>query len=464
MKARLSWIVEVLKAKPHYTTASDEASVVFGVSTDSRTIEENQLFVPLVGEHFDGHRFLDKAVSQGAVASLWQKDHPMPEQVDIPLILVEDTLQALQQLAHVYRMTFSIPVIAITGSNGKTTTKDLVASVLQRRFRVHKTKGNLNNHIGLPLTLLSMDDQTEVAVIEMGMNNKGEIALLSQIARPTHAIVTNIGESHIEFLGSREGIADAKLEILEGLATDGVLVFDGDEPLILSRIAGLPQKMLSVGWNRQNEDYPEKVEPFGDQGYRFWSHRGASPFVLPILGKHNIVNSLYAINIGRELGLSEEEIAEGLSQVTLTGMRLERMAGKNDLTIINDAYNASPTSTKAALRLLSELEPEKEKWALLGEIREIGGEWEQEYHRELGRYAVEMGVSRLLTVGEKGKWIAEGAEELRDSMTIEVLSFTDRDDATKWLLQHAHPNAVLLVKASRAAQLDLVAKAIAKED
>lgn len=457
MKARLSWIQEVTKADLLSTVPGDVALIAWGVSTDTRTLQENQLFVPLVGDQFNGHHYVDQAIAQGAVAAFWQKDHPVPADVRVPLLLVEDTLTALQQLAHAYRMTLDIPIIGITGSNGKTTTKDLVASVLQTRYRVHKTKGNLNNHIGLPLTLLSIEEGTEVAVVEMGMSGKGEIALLTQIAKPTHAIITNIGESHIEYLGSREAIAEAKLEILEGLVSDGTFVYDGEEPLLRERVKAIAQQKIPVGWSKEQVDSPEEIEMQGT-AYSFRSSKSQHSFTLPILGRHNILNALYAIEIGRALGLTEDEIATGLSQVTVTGMRLEKVTGKNGITIINDAYNASPTSTKAALRLLVEIEPDQEKWALLGEIREIGGTWEEEYHRDLGRYAVDLGVERLLTVGEKGKWIAEGAKERDHAQRLEIYSFADRQEAANWLLQHSNENTVLLVKASRGAQLDQVVK------
>ncbi|WP_052807441.1 UDP-N-acetylmuramoyl-tripeptide--D-alanyl-D-alanine ligase [Risungbinella massiliensis] len=459
MKARLSWIQEVTKADLLSIVPSDEALIAWGVSTDTRTLQENQLFVPLVGDQFNGHHYLDRAVAQGAVAAFWQKDHPVPADLKVPLLLVEDTLTALQQLAHAYRMTLDIPIIGITGSNGKTTTKDLVASVLQTRFRVHKTKGNLNNHIGLPLTLLSIEEETEIAVVEMGMSGKGEIALLSQITRPTHAIITNIGESHIEFLGSREAIAEAKLEILEGLSTKGMFVYDGEEPLLQERVKSITQQKIPVGWSKEQVDSPEDIEMEGDT-YTFISRKSQHRFTLPILGRHNILNALYAIEIGRALGLTEDEIATGLSQVTVTGMRLEKVTGKNGITIINDAYNASPTSMKAALHLLVEIEPDREKWALLGEIREIGGTWEEEYHRDLGRNAVELGIDCLLTVGEKGKWIADGAKERNHEGKLQIHSFVDRQEASNWLLQHSNENTVLLVKASRGAQLDQVVKII----
>ena len=194
-------------------SVSERSLLVHGVSTDTRTLLSNQLFVPLIGDRFDGHEFAEKAAQRGAVAALWQRDHPYPDPAPFPLILVEDTLRALQELAAHVRREMKLPVVAVTGSNGKTTSKEFIASVLSIRFRVHKTEGNLNNHIGLPLTLIATPADAEVVVVELGMNHAGEIARLSRISAPDVGVITNVGEAHLEFLGSRAAIADAKLEI-----------------------------------------------------------------------------------------------------------------------------------------------------------------------------------------------------------------------------------------------------------
>lgn len=212
-----------------------EKITIEGVTTDSRNVRKGNLFVPIIGEKFNGHDFVEKAFENGAHASLWSRSVPNPPQ-DKPLIIVDDTLAALQQIASHYLLEVNPKVVGITGSNGKTTTKDMIASVVGTRYRVHKTKGNFNNHIGLPLTILDMPEDTEVAVLEMGMNAKGEIELLSSIARPDIAVITNIGDAHLQDLGSREGIAEAKLEIIKGLKENGTLIYHGDEPLLKKRL------------------------------------------------------------------------------------------------------------------------------------------------------------------------------------------------------------------------------------
>ncbi|MBA4601165.1 UDP-N-acetylmuramoyl-tripeptide--D-alanyl-D-alanine ligase [Thermoactinomyces mirandus] len=453
MERTCNWILKTTDGE-WFGSPVDIFRLVKGVSTDTRTLCPNQLYIPLTGEHFDGHQFIGQAVERGAAAALWKKGRPLPESPDIPFIVVNDPLKALQQLAAGYRAESRVKVIAVTGSNGKTTTKDLVASVLSERYSVHKTKGNLNNHIGVPLTLLSMPEQTDLAVVEMGMNHSGEIAVLSKIARPDVAVITNIGESHIEHLGSREGIARAKLEIREGLSSDGTIIFDGDEPLLRLYLRDETRSQIRVGWLEDADDAPEQAEVMGTRGIVFRSRKKGTWFTLPLLGRHNIKNALYAVEVARHFSLTEQEIASGLANANLTGMRLELKKAKNGMLIINDAYNASPTSMRAALDLLAEIEPEREKWALLGDILEIG-EQEESYHREIGVYAMKKGINRLYTIGERGRWIYEGAVEAKNSAQT-LVHFHTLDDAVNSLTKEGNQKSVLLVKASRAAQLDQI--------
>ncbi|MBS7530287.1 UDP-N-acetylmuramoyl-tripeptide--D-alanyl-D-alanine ligase [Hazenella sp. IB182353] len=427
---------------------ADRYRMVRGVSTDTRTLQINNVYVPLVGEHFDGHDFVEQAIEKGAAAILWQEHYPLPSTCELPIIRVQDTLRALQMIATSYRQELDASIVAITGSNGKTTTKDLTASILERQYRVHKTAGNLNNHIGVPLTLLSMPEDTEIGIIEMGMNHAGEIGLLSKMAHPNIAVITNIGESHIEFLGSREGIAKAKLEILEGLAEDGVFICDGDEPLLT------PAKPhIRVGYQAECEDSPLHIESKGSEGFTFQSKQTGTHFVLPLLGRHNLKNALLAIAVGRQYQITEAELRDRLMRVQLSGMRLELKTARNGMAIINDAYNASPTSMRAALDLLAEIHPNKEKWALLGDINEIGDQSEY-YHREIGEYVVGKGINKLYTIGPMGEWIHAGAEEAG----ISPLHFASKEEAISILDRDGDANVVLLVKASRSLSLEIIVK------
>ncbi|MBA4542542.1 MULTISPECIES: UDP-N-acetylmuramoyl-tripeptide--D-alanyl-D-alanine ligase [Thermoactinomyces] len=450
------WIIEVTGGT-WAGNAADRHRMIRGVSTDTRQLEPNQLYVPLCGERFDGHRFIDDAIERGAAAALWSQDRPVPENREIPFILVPEPLLAMQQLAARYREESGVKVVAVTGSNGKTTTKDLIATVLSVKYHVHKTKGNLNNHIGVPLTLLSMPEQTETAVVEMGMNHAGEIEVLSRIARPDVAVITNIGESHLEHLGSREGIAKAKLEIKEGLKENGPLIFDGDEPLLRQFLKEDHHPQIRVGWGEESDESPVDVQIEGVRGMRFRSRKYQTEYYLPLMGRHNVKNSLLAVEVGRYLGMAESEIQEGLAAVKLTGMRLELKQAANGMKIIDDSYNASPTSMRAALDLLSELEPGLKKWALLGDMREIGPE-EKMYHTDLGVYAVKKGIDRLYTLGERGKWIGEGAKSAVPVRPIVIDHFDTIEEASDRLNREGNGDILLLVKASRAVELDRVIK------
>jgi UDP-N-acetylmuramoyl-tripeptide--D-alanyl-D-alanine ligase len=445
MERRIVWVQETVAGK--LTTTNDV--LITGVSTDTRTLEVGNLYVPLQGEQFDGHHFLSRAIDAGAKAALWQADRDVP-QTDIPLIIVPDTLIALQQLAKRYLAEVGCKVVAITGSNGKTTTKDLVASVLATTFAVHKTDGNFNNHIGLPLTVLQMPASTEIAVLEMGMNHLGEISVLSQLAKPDVAMVTNIGESHIGYLGSREKIAEAKLEICDGLAANGMLLIDGDEPLL--QVAKEVQT-TSIGWDAACDEGPESIEMHGLDGWSFTSRKTGSRFMVPLLGKHNIKNALFAVETGRLLGVSETNIAKGLEEVPMTPLRLQLLTAKNGMQVIDDSYNASPTSVYAALELLLATDANV-KWAVLAGIEELGAE-EQAYHEQIGSFAADLGIS-LITVGEKGRWIYEGAQQRNQQG--EQMHFATRAEAYAYLLDVGDKDTIILVKASRKAGLDYLVK------
>lgn len=453
MERRINWIIETVSGRSEHQEHTEEMLLVSGVSTDTRTLAAGNLYIPLIGEVFDGHKFIDKAVEAGAAASLWQEDHPMPD-VSIPLIIVSNTLLAMQQMAERYLTETCCRIVAITGSNGKTTTKDLVASVLATTFEVHKTAGNLNNHIGLPLTVLQMPETTEVVVLEMGMNHLGEISELSKLARPDIAMVTNIGESHIGYLGSREKIAQAKLEICDGLSKNGTLLLDGDEPLLQNDIPF--SNIVSIGWNKKCSEGPEEVQMVGLTGWSFTSRKTGHRYTVPLLGKHNIKNALFAIETARLLDIPEEDIAKGLQEIPATPMRLEVTVAKNGMKMINDSYNASPTSVYAAIDILAEVEPSLEKWALLAGIEELGDE-EKSYHEQVGEYAVGKNLAGLITVGSKGLWIYEAAK-LASPNQIKLKHFSTNEEASSFLLQEGNKNILLLVKASRKAGLDHIVK------
>lgn len=426
-----------------------------GVSTDSRQISAGQLYVPLVGERFDGHDFVAQAMERGAAAIIWQREKPLPQEREIPFVLVDDPLKALQQMATAYRRELDIPVVAITGSNGKTTLKDLVAAVLSGRYRVHKTKGNLNNHIGVPLTLLSTPEAAEMIVVEMGMNHPGEITQLSHIAQPDIAMITNIGESHLAFLGSRQGIAQAKLEIGKGLAADGMWFVNGDEPLLRRELAKDPRRVTYIGWEEKNDDVPLSFVQEGLNGISFTSRQSGASFQVPLLGRHNAIHALLATAVGRHFDVPMAAMQKQLAEVQITGSRLEIRQAKNGMHLINDAYNANPTSMKAALHLLCDLEPNREKWVLLGDMLELG-EQEKAFHEEIGEQIASMNIHHIYTLGERGKWISTRVQEISQDEQRVIRHFTSREEAVVHLSKVGSESVLLLVKASHGLKLEKV--------
>lgn len=433
-----------------------------GVITDSRKITPGCLFIPLVGEQFDGHSFAAEAISQRAAGILWQKDHGTPPEG--PVILVENTLEALQHLSKAYLTETKARVIGITGSNGKTTTKDIVASLLATTFKVHKTNGNFNNHIGLPLTVLSMPEDCEMVILEMGMSARYEIELLSKLAEPETAMITNIGESHLLQLGSREEIARAKLEILAGMKPGGLLVYNGDEPLI-PMVLQEPEtqrpenlQLFTYGMSSSNDDYPTGMM-FQSGGTVFTSYSGLSDtaYRIPLLGEHNVINALGGIAVARHYGVTEENIVKGLEQLELTSMRIEMIEGVSGIAILNDAYNASPTSVKAAIGVLEKMKGYRRKIAVLGDMLELG-ELEEQYHEQIGRFITPDKVDLLYTYGPLGSKIAQGAAaNLPDT---HIHAYTDKNELIRALIQELTPKDVVLIKASRGMKLEEVAQAI----
>jgi UDP-N-acetylmuramoyl-tripeptide--D-alanyl-D-alanine ligase len=434
---------------------------IAGVSKDTRTVQSGNLYVPLTGESYDGHQFVAEAIAKGASASLWQRDHDNPPS-GVALIMVDDTLTALQQLAKAYRSQLKVRIVGITGSNGKTTTKDMTASVLSTVFKVHKTSGNYNNHIGLPFTLLQLEEDTEIAVLEMGMSGRGEIQLLSELAEPDLAIITNIGEAHLLQLGSREEIARAKTEIVAGLQQDGVLIYNGDEPLIDSVLpewteqagrAGEWFRRVSFGVAASNDWVPEQVKMDAAGTHFQVSHLDNVDFYIPVLGSHNVVNALAVIAAGDYFGISSSEIARGLRESVMTGMRIEQLKAPSGLTILNDAYNASPTSTRAALKLVQELKGYSRKIVVLGDMLELG-EQEVEFHREIGRMLNPQEIDHVFTFGTLARQLADEATKVYPAG--QVLAFDDKMELARALSAYAQPDDVVLIKGSRGMKLEQI--------
>lgn len=340
-----------------------------GVCIDSKNMKEGNLFVPIIRVK-DGHEYVKEAMDNGAVASLWKKSYGTPPK-GIPIIFVDDTLFALQQLAQFYRRELNVKVIGITGSNGKTTVKDIIGSILSSTYRVHKTKGNFNSQIGLPLTILEMKRDTEFLILEMGMSEKGQIRNLSRIAQPDVAIITMIGQSHLETLGSREEIAKAKFEIIDGLNDDGLFLYNGDEPLLSQNINMLGIESKSFGGKYTNDLFPTNVQ-LDEYGVHFKLNNTKIQYDVPLHGKHNILNAIVGIAVGQFYKVPIEKIQEALQQINITQMRFQFLTAKTGFTIINDAWNASPSSMKAAIETLQKLNAYEKKIIVIGDMLELG--------------------------------------------------------------------------------------------
>lgn len=432
---------------------------ISGVSIDSRKIDKGNLFVPFKGANMDGHQFVEAAIQDGAAAALWQKDVPNPP-VGLPILMVEDTLEALQQLSRSYRNELNVKVVGITGSNGKTTTKDMTANLLSLSYKVQKTEGNFNNHIGLPLTLLRLEEDTDIAVVEMGMSALGEIEFLSKLAKPDVVIVTNIGESHLQDLGSRENIAKAKLEIISGIKENGLIVYNGDEPLLrkgLSDYVGSAE-LQTFGRSSENTLYPVSIVQ-KDDGSRFTINKGNEEFHLPVLGTHNILNALGSMLIANYFDVPFEKMNEGFAQLKLTSMRMELVSGAKGEKIINDAYNASPTSMRAAVDLVTTLSGYEKKILVLGDMLELGPN-EENFHYEIGSGVNKEAIDYVFTYGKLGQFIAEGAKSVLPEDRVKA--YENKTDLISELKKYTDTKTLLLVKASRGMRLEEVVHELQK--
>ncbi len=399
---------DILEATGGLLLQGDPGISVAGFAIDTRRIAPGDFFIPLIGDKEDGHRYVTEALEKGAAGTFYALS-PLPEFPAGALVIkVENPLAALQMLASAHRRRFELPVVAVTGSSGKTSTKDLVARVLEISGRVLMTPGNLNNEIGLPLTLLSLNRRHQAAVVEMGMSAPGEIAALTRIARPKVAVITNVGPAHLEHLGSLKGVAAAKRELLEYMDQQGVAVLNGDDPLVRKMGEDFPGQVCYYGFS--GGDYRACNWSFSNGTSRFtvrFPDGQEHPFELPVPGKHMVENALAAIAVGDLFELAPSQIAQGIASCRFTGGRFQiRPAGK--ITIIDDTYNANPDSMKASLQALEELGGSKTV-ALLGDMLELGAA-APGAHLEIGQFAASLKVGYVITVGELARQIAAGAK------------------------------------------------------
>ncbi|MCD8521114.1 MAG: UDP-N-acetylmuramoyl-tripeptide--D-alanyl-D-alanine ligase [Saccharospirillaceae bacterium] len=430
-----------------------EDVVIRGVSTDSRKITVGDLYVPLSGERFNGHHFIAQAAEQGAVAALIDQDVDAVQMPDLPLIRVSDCLIALGQIAGWNRSLFHGPVVAVTGSAGKTSVKQLMASVLAQRYRTWMTQGNLNNHIGAPLTLLALTAEHEAAVIELGASGAGEIAYTAQWVKPRVGIITNAAEAHLEGFGSLNGVVQTKGELLDFIEPGGYAVLNADDDFYqiwAERSATV--KQVSFGFSATADVRASSLQ-CDLEGSHFILHLNDEAFTvrLPLLGEHNVRNALAVTAAAYALGLSAAEIIQGLQQATAVAGRLHWLDGHSGQRILNDAYNANPASVKAAINVLKNA---SRSWLVLGDMAELGDN-ELDAHAAIGRYAREQGIQNLLATGERSRKTTE-------AFGAGAHWFATKEELVRYLQQQTTNQDVILVKGSRSAGMDQVVRALQK--
>ncbi|MDY6852381.1 MAG: UDP-N-acetylmuramoyl-tripeptide--D-alanyl-D-alanine ligase [Thermodesulfobacteriota bacterium] len=433
-----------------------------GVSTDTRTIRPGELFVALCGENFDGHGFVKKAFEQGAAAAVIAGEaDPVRGR---PCLRVPDTLRALGDLAAWLRQRQPLKVLAVTGSNGKTTTKEMLVKIISRKYKTLATKGNFNNLVGLPLTMFGLRPRHRAAVLEMGMNRPGEIARLTEIARPDVGLVTNIGPAHIEKLGDLRGVARAKGELYAGLKDKAVAVVNQDDPLVTEMAGAFGGEKLTFGFSRQAQVHVRGLRLRGLKGSTFEivTPSGPAQISFSLLGRHNVANALAAAAGALALGLTTEDIQAGLEDFSpFPGrMNLKRLQGP--VYLFDDTYNANPASTKAALRVLAALRGQGRILAVLGDMLELGPAAGPE-HTAIGRTAAEMGVDILAAVGNEARALADEAGKTGMPKT-KVLWFAEATEAADWLRNEIQPYDRVLVKGSRGMRMERIVKRLTGEE
>ncbi|MGX7012836.1 UDP-N-acetylmuramoyl-tripeptide--D-alanyl-D-alanine ligase [Vagococcus silagei] len=445
MKLTSQEIAEAVGAINQTTFPQD--SMVTSVEFDTRNVGPGSLFVPLKGAR-DGHDFINNAFEAGAVLTLSEK----PLSDGTPFILVEDTLLALQQLAHWYLNRVNPKVVGITGSNGKTTTKDMTAAVLATTYKTYKTQGNFNNQIGMPVTILHMPMDTEMLVLEMGMDRPGEIAALTEIATPDTAAITMIGESHIEFFGTRAKIAQAKMEIASGLASDGTLIVPSDEPLLRPLLDSVTQDIQMFG-STGNEAITATITRTTQAMTAFTTSKSETiEFEIPVLGTYNVSNALIAILIGSKYSVPVAEMKAALADFSLTKNRTEWFKTENDVAILSDVYNANPTAMRLVVDSFSEIPVSGDRVVVLGDMLELG-DLSKELHESIAPHLLPEKIQTVCLYGEEMKALYEKIAPIYQEKIV-YFNKSEREMLKKWLEKTLKSGDAILFKGSNGMKLN----------
>lgn len=428
-----------------------EELLVHSVSTDSRRIKEGDLFIALEGDSFNGHDFVQDAFADGAVAVMVQEGVDLNVNSSTPVIVVKDTLSGLQEFAKNYRQSLNLTGVGITGSNGKTSTKDFIYSVLSERFSVSATAGNYNNHIGLPLTVLEADDQHQYGVWEMGMSNSGEIALLADIASPNIGVITNVGVAHIENMGSRESIAIEKGALAESVSGEGFVVLNAEDAYSRSIAERTQVRTVSVGFGVADIRADNIAIESASASFVIDANGQRAEVLLPVPGRHMVLNALMAVAVGVNEGMPLDIIAQGLSEAKLSGGRLQKREF-GGVVIIDDTYNANPDSTLAAIQCLAEMNCDGRRFAVIGGMAELGAISEPE-HRKIGAEAVDLGIDFILSVGGMAVQVDEGAKEGNKGHSQ---FFDEHKECAEFINNEASSGDLILIKGSRSSAMENV--------
>ncbi len=436
----------------NFDFSGTENTTFRGISIDTRTLEAGQVYWAIIGERLDGHQFAGEAHKKGALLSVIQQDRLTTELKDTkqPLAVVPDTLKALQELGQKQRLKYDIPVIALTGSNGKTTTKEMIAHILETKLRLHKTRGNLNNHIGCPLTLIGLNHTHQAAVVELGTNHRGEISLLAGLVNPNQALITNIGAAHLEFFESKAAVAREKLSLFEAIDRRGGVIYKNiDDPFIR---AYHPENCRVIRFSlEESADVTGRILSMDARGCAVFSLNDRSEIRLQISGRHNVSNALAACAVALNMGFSEAEIAGALGNYRAFDQRMQ-VIEKDGVTFLNDAYNANPDSVKAALKTVTAIEDKSRLFICLGDMFELGAD-RIRLHEEILNSALQINPDTILIIGDS---MTTAARSIKKSGHSGIVKFEDHQSLADYLRDRLQPGDLVLIKGSRGMAMEKI--------
>ena len=448
MKMQLS---EVARALGIESDDQYDQITITSVSFDSRSLEQGALFVPLIASN-DGHEFVEAAKQNGACAALWQRDHENRPQ-GIPLLIVDDTLEALQKIGKYYLQKINPKVVAITGSNGKTTTKDMIAAVLSTQFNVAKTRDNFNNHIGVPMTVLSMEPNTEILVVEIGMDHFGELDHLVHLVDPDVAVITMIGEAHIEFFKTRDRIADAKMEITHALKEDGVLVYNGDEPLLIERAEKLDFETKTFGTGANVDLQAQNIVSDAEKTSFRVKQWPELNFTIPMIGAYNVKNALAALCVGSEFQIDPRSMVKALEHFDLTKNRTEWVKASNGADVLSDVYNSNPTACAEVLTAFQNAETPGRRYAVLGDMLELGAQGPK-MHAGLADKIDPKKIDEVFLCGPLMKNLAEALTDKFAQGTIHHYETSEKEQLVSDLKERLRSEDMVMLKGSHGIHLE----------